>query len=272
VEEIDGKIRMKNHEKMSSIMILSFIKKYKKELSEYYSRQNLIDILYAINYHGALWQKSEKQILKYFSEDEKLFNIIKEFSKYDYAGNISISPYKGCKITSDDFVIDYEYDKNKPTIYMMVGLPGSGKDTYISSELSDLEVLSRDDILMEFGKNKFGDLSYNELWSKLTKEDQDEISKLLQKRFIELKRNGKDFVINMTNLSWKSRRQWFSNKHNINICLFLEPLETIYERNKLREGKEISEEVILSMVKRFELPLYGEHKNISEIKIISSVI
>ena len=263
---IDDKLRMTGHEGTSTILALEFLKEYRDEMMELFSRDEILKMLYIINYHGALWQKSTKQIEKNFAMNEDLLKLIKDFNLCDKSGNISID-----KHIEKEFLVKAKENVNlkDATIYILMGLPGSGKSTYINKNYPNLEVLSRDDILENYGEDKFGsDLSYNEIWKLLDDEDQKEIDRLLQKRFTALKRSGKDFIIDMTNLGWKTRRKWYSDSHNTIIKCFLEPFSVVKERNEKRVGKTINEKIINSMSERLELPLIGEHKSIIDIEVL----
>lgn len=257
----NGKIVFRGHEGISTFESLDFLNILLKENKIGFS--DFLEILYLINYHGIFWQKSEKQIKKYFVDGHyDLYEKLYEFSTYDAKGNISFGEF--------DYKEKILYSENercfstlKNNCYIMIGLPNSGKSTYIREYLNDLEILSRDDILMEYGKNKNYGESYSEIWKNLTQEDQKEIDKILQRKFNELRKSDKDFVIDMTNVSIKSRKKWLTqlDNHNAIAIVLLESLNEIFERNEERaeiNGKFIPENVLIDFAKRFELPLMTE--------------
>lgn len=260
-----GRTLFRGHEGISTYMAIDFLFRMKQ--------LNLVDnplsILYMINYHGMFWQKSEKQLKKLFlnENDYPVYNDVYEFSKFDQAGNISFEFNRENKeklllgnLTKNNLK---EYDGNKPNCYLLIGIPNSGKSTHTKKYLKDKPVLSRDDLLMEYGKRYGKDLTYSEIWNKLTDTEQKDIDRLLDKRASELKRSDDDFVIDMTNVSWKSRVRHLNGlrNHNPIAVTFLTDYKEIMKRNKIREqeeGKNIPYHVLINMMRRFEMPLFGE--------------
>jgi predicted kinase len=211
------------------------------------------EVLYVVNYHGVLWQKSSKQIGEFFAKDRELLEKIKQFSEYDKAGNISFDDTFKNEINNVNFKPKKE-TKTKGVIHMLCGLPGSGKSTFAKN--LNLPILSRDDIITDL----YGD-NYNEAWKKA---DQ----KLVEKKLIERARqmkSEKEFVIDMTNLSWKSRKRWFNyfKEYEFQVYFFLVPLDEIFKRNAQRENKQINKDVIVNMAKKTQLPLCNEANNMS---------
>jgi len=258
-----GRTLYSGHEHLSTLIAIDYLMGDKGHLSP-----EDIDMLYTINYHGVLWQKSERQIKQYFKHNIKLLKNLYEFRKYDIAGNICFEYQEGRDVKVELEEIDLpKKDSNKPTIHLMVGLPGCGKSTYINENLNELEVLSRDSILVEYGKEKYNTDNYNEIWKNLTSEDQKEIDKLLQKKNSELLRARKDFVIDLTNLSIKSRKKWFNKNFNTKIYVSLIGLNELKKRNETREDKNLFH-LWKVMGKNFELPLLGEDNSVYEIEYI----
>jgi len=251
----NDKIYFNGHEGISTHLAL----RYKDAIEEICDFKR---VLYIINYHGVTWQKSPKQISKYFKNDVDLFSDIYEFNKYDRMGNISFDREK--ENQEFNFFIKDNFKETDKTIYMMIGLPNSGKSTFVKENF-DLPILSRDDILIELGNG----LSYNDAWKSI---DQKEVDKIFEERKREFK-NYNEFVIDLTNLSWKSRAKWFNyyKNYKFKLYVFLTDIDTIFERNNQREGKHIPENVIVNMMKRTELPLKGEG-NIEEIIFIKDKI
>jgi len=257
----NGKIVFRGHEGISTLMAIDFLMNLVYE--NVISWSDAFEIFYVINYHGIFWQKSDKQIKKYFINGHyDLYEKLYEFSEYDAKGNISFKGFthKEKEKYGHNKICNTELDNN---CYIMIGLPNSGKSTYIKENFKDLEVLSRDGILLEYGKEKGYGETYSEIWKNLTFEDQKEVDKILQQKFNRLKNSDKDFVIDMTNVSWKSRKKWLSQlkNHNAIAIVMMTSLDEILKRNKERakiDGKFIPENVLIDFAKRFELPLYTE--------------
>ena len=94
----------------------------------------------------------------------------------------------------------------KSKVILLVGPPLSGKDTHLKSEdFSDFTIISRDDILMSLHNTN----DYSEAFNQV---DQKLVDKLLIQKIQDCITEKKNVIINMTNLSKKSR-----NKH---LCKF----------------------------------------------------
>lgn len=129
------------------------------------------------------------------------------------------------------------------------GLPGSGKTTYAQREASEGEavVLSRDslrDMLHPTGHGGVLDGAEEVL-----------ISDTLRAMAVRLLGDGKEVIIDATNLRDKYVREWLTlahgRGHDIDIVDFrAEPLETCLENNANRE-RQVPEHVIRDMHKRF---------------------
>lgn len=147
-------------------------------------------------------------------------------------------------------------ESNKKVV-LLVGLPTSGKSTYINQVKTDKDfVISRDSIIDSLeGKD------YNDKWKKA---DQGEVDKKLEEQFKIALKGGFDGVfVDMTNLTKKTRRKAlnrFKNDIRKEAIVFLPTMNEIYDRNELRskEGKYIKSEVFDKMIVSFSLPTYGE--------------
>ncbi len=162
------------------------------------------------------------------------------------------------------------------TCYLMVGMPNVGKSTFVKKELSGLEVVSRDEELMKYGKEKFGDISYSEIWKNLTPVDHKIIDDMVDNRIRRLQEEGKDFVVDMTLLSKKSRKKMYDKidkDYKIRIVNLITGFDTILKRNKERaerEGKYIPEDVLRKMWLSYEPPIKAEDERIEKICFLNT--
>jgi predicted kinase len=135
-----------------------------------------------------------------------------------------------------------------------MGLPRSGKSTYRKALTGT--VISRDDILMEYDSEK----SYSEIWETLSSGDHKEIDQKVQKRYQEAVKNKEDIIVDMTNMSKKSRKKWLSNPglkdYHKRGVVFSTDIETCISRNS--GEKNIPVQVICSMARSFSYPRYDE--------------
>ena len=146
-------------------------------------------------------------------------------------------------------------------LYIMVGLPGSGKDFYINNNKKDADVvLSSDGIREELGD--VNDQTQNEL-----------VFKLLYERLIENIKAGKDCWLNATNVTIKNRAQGIEigKKYGCNIIavVMAVPVDVCIEQDKKRD-RNVGVEVIKKFAYRFQIPFYEEGFN--EIRIIGGAL
>ena len=163
------------------------------------------------------------------------------------------------RIGSTDVKVGYIEDKNKEII-LLCGLPNCGKSTYIRNNNLDKShtIISRDSILLELADTN----DYQEAWVKV---DHKKVDLLLEEKFIGAVNRKEDIIIDMTNVSSKSRNKFINRVpkklYSKKCIIFATELSEIKRRNIERSKKDnkfIPEEVILKMMKSFTLPLIGD--------------
>lgn len=137
-----------------------------------------------------------------------------------------------------------------PSFLMLVGLPGSGKSTYIKKYFNqNLRVHSSDAIREELS----GDVNNQDI--------NKEVFELLHKRVKEDLRNGISCVYDATNISWKKRKAFLESLKGIKcwkIChVIATPYEVCLEQNRQRD-RVVPEDVIKRMYLNFDIPFYNE--------------
>jgi predicted kinase len=95
-----------------------------------------------------------------------------------------------------------------PGLYVLMGLPGSGKTTWRNRFVAEREgtahAVARDDVVEEVAA--IHDITYREAWANFSKT----IDKEFRRRLTEAFTLGKDVVVDNTNLTAKVRRRIFS--------------------------------------------------------------
>lgn len=143
------------------------------------------------------------------------------------------------------------HENFKCTVTLMSGLPGSGKDTWLSRNRVDLPIVSLDDIR--------GELEIDPT------DDQGQVAQLAQERCREYLRSGVSFAFNATNTMRQTRGRWIDlfADYNARIeVVYLEPpLEHLLRQNKSR-NKAVPEQVIRRLAEKVEPPTWLECHNL----------
>lgn len=141
------------------------------------------------------------------------------------------------------------------TVTMMSGLPGSGKDTWLSQHRPDLPVVSLDDIRGEL------DVAATD--------NQGDVIQMAKERCRELLRARQSFAFNATNLLRQTRVQWlelFASYSARTEIVYLEPpFEDILRQNKSRQ-KAVPEKVIRALAEKYEPPTWMECHSLTLIE------
>ena len=145
-------------------------------------------------------------------------------------------------------VLQCNHGGNKPEFIMLVGLPGSGKSTFIK-RYKEYKVHSSDDIREELT----GDVNRQDI--------NNLVFKTLHNRVKEDLLNGQSVIYDATNLNRKRRKAFLQELTNIpcwKYCILIAtPFEVCLERNSQRDRK-VPYNVIERMYKNFDIPWYNE--------------
>lgn len=135
----------------------------------------------------------------------------------------------------------------KPIVYILIGLPGAGKDTWIASQkMSNTVIVSSDAIREElFGSEEIQD-------------SPDKVFNLMFHRTIDALKAGKNVIYNATNISRKRRMSLIKEFNKTVDCDFqaiviATPYEICLQRNNDR-ARKVPKYVIERMYKAFQVP------------------
>ena len=148
-------------------------------------------------------------------------------------------------------------------IIMLVGVPASGKSTWIEKEFQgECHIVSTDKIIDEIAFET--GRTYDQVFSQYMKVAE----KMMWEEFDKYVEGGySPIVIDRTNMSVKSRRKFFERLKNfhrnhgyeIEAVLFKTPEETEWDRRlNSRVGKTIPQHVLDSMARSYEQPRLTE--------------
>lgn len=154
--------------------------------------------------------------------------------------------------------------------YLMIGLPGSGKSTWIENFLkdnSDFQVISPDFFIEEFAKKN--NKKYNEVFREVS-DDALKKAKAFLRESLNL---NLPIIWDQTNLTEKTRikkvKQLKDKKYKVIAVTFVLSDEEWKKRIQTRKdsgGKHLSYKTIMNMKEMFVLPTYKE--GFDEIYII----
>lgn len=133
------------------------------------------------------------------------------------------------------------------TATAMAGLPGSGKDTWLTRNRSELPVVSLDDIREELDVE--------------ATDNQGAVVQHAKERCRELLRSGTSFAFSATNLLRQTRQRWIDlfadYQARIEVVYVEPPLSAILAQNKRRE-RSVPEHVIRDLAEKCEPPTWTE--------------
>ena len=143
-----------------------------------------------------------------------------------------------------------------PTCTILVGLPASGKTTYVKeTNVGNVQVLSSDDILESIAE-RLG-ITYDEAFMDHIKE----ADKLFWDQLAECANIGYDIIIDRTNLSVKSRKrvidfvnQYSRQPYDFHAKIFIATDAVLEARLASRSGKTIPKNVLDSMKSSYVHP------------------
>lgn len=185
-----------------------------------------------------------------------------------------------------DFILKKEFkreDKKPLTVITLIGLPGAGKDTFLSKLIQtdspftyinhngllktiptyapeDVVVLCRDEIRVELGMCKEGEKFVGN-----SKQEQ-EVTKAFNDRMLDAARKGKVIIFNNINLKAKYREEAlrYLSGYKVNSIYFYLEADSLDKNRERREG-QISDEVFDSMIMNFDWPKPTEYNEFYKI-------
>ena len=144
---------------------------------------------------------------------------------------------------------------NTPKLYMLVGLPASGKSTYRRNNFYGVYCLSTDDMIEEYAK------SLGKTYSDVFEEYIKTATEKFEHNMKIVSQKNVDVVIDRTNLTVSSRKKIidvFPNHEKHAIVFMCESHDLHMFRLNSRKGKEIPKHIFDSMSKSYEEPSVKE--------------
>ena len=153
-----------------------------------------------------------------------------------------------------------------PSLYMMIGVPGSGKSTWIANQNFDWNrtaIISTDNIIDQraVAQGK----SYSDVFQKEIKSATAEMNQNLRDAID----NQMDIIWDQTNVTARARQSKLrsipSNYQKIAVFFATPEWNELQKRLSSREGKNIPSNIVMSMMSQLEPP--NEHEGWDKIII-----
>ena len=185
----------------------------------------------------------------------KIENIYAECTEYFDGDQYTTPTWGSIRFEADTYT--------KPTLTVLVGLPGSGKSTFAKQRIEDnpRAVWLSSDAIRE---RLYGDPG--------CQKDPHKVFDIMQEEAITALNNGFDVIYDATSVTRKSRRGILEKvpKHVRKECVIVwAPLDICIARDEDRE-RTVGFEVINKMLRRFEAPFYDE--GFDSIKVYLSAV
>ena len=141
---------------------------------------------------------------------------------------------------------------NKPTMWVLVGLSGSGKSTIatqIANENPNTVIVSSDAIREELTGN-YEDQEHNE-----------EVFKIFHDRIRKNLENKKNVIADATNLTMKSRRAIMMKVNGLNVrkvCVIIPKPFKQCKKDNLHREHPVPDFVLDKQIRKYQIPFYEE--------------
>jgi predicted kinase len=144
-----------------------------------------------------------------------------------------------------------------PKCYQLVGVPGSGKSTWISCQewTKDLPVIGTDKFVEAYAKEQ------GKTYSEVFEEYMPIAVKLMANQAAICQANNLDVIWDQTSTTLASRRRKFNalpNYEHIAVVFKTPDADELARRLASRPGKNIPDDVMRSMIDGFDMPTEDE--------------
>ncbi len=139
-------------------------------------------------------------------------------------------------------------------LYMLIGVPGSGKTTWIKNNKHNAVVVSTDDYIERVAAKQ------GKTYSEVFKDAIGPATEQMEKDLIQATRNEQDIIWDQTNLTAKVRKQKLQRipKNYRKVAVYFSVPQDLRDRLASRPGKVIPEPVIISMINQLQPPTKEE--------------
>ena len=144
-----------------------------------------------------------------------------------------------------------------PKVYVLVGVPGSGKSTWIWNQhwIVGMEYVSTDYFVEKFARRM------GKTYSEVFEQVMPRCVRLMARAVRRARANGSDIVWDQTSTTLASRKRKFNmlpDYWHIAVVFPTPEVSVLKERLADRPGKEVPWEVVQGMIDNFEMPTSEE--------------
>lgn len=145
-----------------------------------------------------------------------------------------------------------------PKLYVLVGIPGSGKSTWILNNgpwPKTTTIVSTDAYVERFARRM------GKTYSEVFKEVMPLAARLMERKVVRARQASRDIVWDQTSTTPATRRKklrMLPGYHSIAVVLPIPDREELLRRLASRPGKTIPMEVVDDMIRKYEQPLLSE--------------
>lgn len=144
-----------------------------------------------------------------------------------------------------------------PKCYQLIGVPGSGKSTWVSNQewAKDCVIVSTDEFVEDYAKE------CGQTYSEVFADYMPKAVELMAAKVVRAREAGKDIIWDQTSTTIKSRARKFNmlpDYEHIAVVFKTPEHKELIRRLWSRPGKEIPEHVIASMIASWEDPTEDE--------------
>ena len=251
--------------------VCSLVRNHMTPLQFYDSKDfygKIIEMSKLLNFEASLnllFLLKKCDILGSMQEDEvsKKSDLIKIESLINIANHMSCL-YEAFPVYYRNEHKDYVDSVNKKDakVYVMIGIPGSGKSTYAKelAKSNDFVIVSRDTIRAELGFCKEGEKVV------LNKHNEEIVTENFNEKVLEAVKCGKTVIIDNLNTKKKYRNGYKTLLSNYNVDWFYCYIEapSLIESMTRRDG-QISRETFKQMIMDFEFPTAYEYNSFNGV-------
>lgn len=153
-----------------------------------------------------------------------------------------------------------------PKAYILVGVPGSGKSTWVNQQkwAKDCAYISTDKLVEAYARSV--DMTYSEVFD----EFMPNAVKLMTNEVIEARNSGQDIIWDQTSTTEASRTRKFRmlpDYEHIAVVFKTPPADELMKRLASRPGKNIPWNIVSGMINNWEEP--SEEEGFDKIIYVS---